>query len=130
MRALRRLCDCRSGATALEFAIVSLFLVLTAIAVVDFGRGFHVRNNMSHAADVGARKLLIDPAISDGTLEDAIRAAFTAAEPDLLEIGIASETVDGASYRAVTMEYPLSLHVPGFESSPVTVTILRRIPST
>lgn len=130
MRALRRLRDCRSGATALEFAIVSLFLVLTAIGVIDFGRGFHVRNNMSHAADIGARKLLTAPETSDGALEDAIRAAFAAADPESLGIAITSETVDGATYRAVTMEYPLTLHVPGFESSPITLTILRRIPLT
>lgn len=130
MRALRCLCDCRSGATALEFAIVSLFLVLTAIGVIDFGRGFHVRNNMSHAADVGARKLLTDPELEDATLEKVIRAAFTAADPEQLAIGITSENVAGAIYRSVTIEYPLTLHVPGFESSPVTLTILRRIPLT
>ena len=39
--------DCRSGATALEFAIVSLFLVLTSIGVIDFGSGLYLRNEIS-----------------------------------------------------------------------------------
>ncbi len=125
-----RLRDCRSGATALEFAIVSLFLVLISIGVIDFGRGFHARNNMSHAVDVGARTLLTNAETSDSTLETAIRSAFTGSSPELLEIEITSESINGTTYRAVTMGYPLSLHIPGLESSPVILIILRRIPLT
>lgn len=130
MTAFRRLRDCRSGATALEFAIVSLFLVLISIGVIDFGRGFQARNNMSHAADVGARTLLTNAETSNSTLETAIRSAFTGSNPELLEIEIASESIDGTTYRAVTMQYPLSLHIPGLESSPIMLTILRRVPLT
>ncbi len=130
MRTLRRLRDCRSGATALEFAIVSLFLVLVAIGVVDFARGFNVRSHMSYAADVGVRTLLVDAETSDSALEDAIRTAFSGPDPELLEVAIASETIDGSSYRAVTLEYPLSLHVPGLESGPINLTVGRRIPLT
>lgn len=128
MRSLRRLRDCRSGATALEFAIVSLFLVLVAIGVVDFARGFNVRSDMSYAADVGVRTLLMDSDTSDSALEDAIRSAFSGPDPELLEVEIASETIDGSSYRTVTLGYPLSLHIPGLESGPVDLTVARRIP--
>lgn len=130
MAILRRLRDCSSGATALEFAIVSLFLVLTVIGVIDFGRGFNARNDMAHAADVGARTLVIDPTASDDALEQAIRDAFAGSNPDLLAVSIATETVDGASYRAVTIGYPLSLHIPGFQDSPLQLNVERRIPVT
>lgn len=128
MSLIRRFRRCRSGATALEFAIVSLFLVLTAIAVIDFGRGFHLRNNMSHAMDIGARVLLIDPEASDSKLESAIRAAFVGPDPDLLEVAFASDSASGTSYRRVTIDYPLPLLIPGLESTPVTLTVSRRIP--
>lgn len=130
MGTLRRLRRCRSGATALEFAIVSLFLVLVAIGVIDFGRGFHVRSNMSHAADVGARSLLIDASASDSTLESAVRGAFSGPDPELLEVAVSSETVGGTDYRVLTIGYPLSLHIPGMESSPIDLSVSRRIPLT
>ncbi|HUE46759.1 MAG TPA: TadE/TadG family type IV pilus assembly protein [Aestuariivirgaceae bacterium] len=130
MRQLHRLRHCQSGAAALEFAIVSLFLVLVSIGVVDFGRGFHVRNNMSYAADVGARTLLTNPETSDSTLEGAIRDAFTGPEPELLVVDFLTEMVGGTTYRTVTITYPLDLHIPGFESSPIDLTVTRRIPLT
>lgn len=128
MTPLRRLRDCSSGATAVEFAIVSLFLVLVSIGVIDFGRGFYVRNHMSYAADMGARKALIDATASEATLESTIRDAFTGPSPDLLEVTIGSETITGVTYRIVTMAYPLALKIPGMTDSPVTLNVARRIP--
>lgn len=128
MTPLRRLRHCSSGAAALEFAIVSLFLVLVSIGVVDFGRGFYVRHHMSHAVDVGARKALIDATASEATLESTIREAFTGPDPDLLEVTFGSETITGVTYRIVTMAYPLALKIPGLTASPVTLSLVRRIP--
>lgn len=128
MTPFHRLRNCSSGAAALEFAIVSLFLVLVSIGVVDFGRGFYVRHHMSYAADMGARKALIDATASEATLESTIREAFTGPNPDLLEVTIGSEVITGVSYRVVDMAYPLALRIPGFTDSPVSLNVARRIP--
>lgn len=120
--------DCRSGATALEFAIVSLFLVLISIGVIDFGRGLYLRNEISYAADKGARTILLDNATSDSAVEEAIRQAFAGPEPDRLQVLFGSETVNGVTYRTVTIEYPLELKIPGFSDTAITLSVARRIP--
>lgn len=129
MALLSRIRDCRSGSTALEFAIVSLFLILICIGIIDFGRGLYVRNDMSFAADKGARLVLIDSSSSDSAIESAIRAAFNGPEPGRLNIALGSETVDGVTYRTVTLTYPLALKLPGFTESPIDLSIVRRIPA-
>jgi Flp pilus assembly protein TadG len=75
MRVVRRLRSCQAGSTAIEFAIVSLVLVLVTLGVIEFGRGLNIRNQLSQAADFGARKILIDKLISDSALEAAVRSA-------------------------------------------------------
>lgn len=125
----RTMLDCTSGAAALEFAIVSLFLVLISIGVIDFGRALYVRNDMSYAADLGAREVLIAEAVSAGTLESTVRTAFTGPDPDLLEVTIDTETIAGLTYWNLTLTYPLALKLPGFTDSPLTLSVTRRIPT-
>ncbi len=128
MDLLHRICRCRSGATAVEFAIVSMVFVLLSISIVEFGRGLYLRNHIAYAADVGTRKVLMDPVISDASLDSAIRGAFTRGDPALLEIAITSEQVGGVPSRDVAIRYPLVLLIPGLTPSPITLHLARRIP--
>lgn len=130
MKLFHRFRRCRSGATAVEFAIVSTAFVLLSIGVVEFGRGFYLRNQIAYAADVGARKLLTDPSISDATLDSAIRGAFTRGDPALLQIQISSEQVGGVPGRDVVIRYPMVLLVPKLAKSAIVLSIGRRIPAS
>lgn len=83
---LRRLFRSQSGATAVEFALVCLPLLLLVFGIIEFGRAFYVRNELSHAVDVAARRVLIGQIARDATdsealtkLAGAVRGAFTAA---------------------------------------------------
>lgn len=130
MKLLRRVHACQSGATAVEFAFVSLLLVLISIGVVDFGRGLYVRNSMSYAADKGARAALIDGGAPQSALESVIRDAFAGPEPVLLEVVVGSETIDGTTYRTLTVQYPLALKLPGFTDGVIDLSVARRVPVT
>lgn len=123
-----RMPSCRSGAAAVEFAIVGLILVLVSIAVIDFGRALYVRHEMSYSADKGTREVLIGRAGSDSELEAAIRDAFAGPDPDLLDVALGSEVVNGVTYRTVTLAYPLALILPGFTGTRIDLSIARRIP--
>lgn len=128
MELLHRICRCRSGSTAVEFAIVSMVFVLLSIGIVEFGRGLHLRNHIAHAADVGTRKVLMNPVISDASLDDAIRGAFTRGDRSLLEIEITSSQVAGVPTRDILIRYPLALLIPGLTPSAITLSLARRIP--
>jgi Flp pilus assembly protein TadG len=126
--ALRDLKGCQSGAAAIEFAIIGLVLILVCLGVIEFGRSLQLRNELSFAADFGARKILTDVTITDSQLESVVRSAVTVAAPDLLQVTIGRETVDGVQFRTIALAYPFTLLIPGLSSDSVTLAIARRTP--
>lgn len=126
---------CRSGATAVEFAILCLPLFLMALGLVEFGRALNLRNDLSYAADVAARKVLIGqiPAGSSESdvlakLDAAVRGAFAAGDPNLLQVTVGKETVDGAVFRRLSIHYDFTLLLPGLKDGPIALELSRRIP--
>jgi Flp pilus assembly protein TadG len=133
---VRRARRCQSGATAVEFAIVCLPLLLLAIGTVEFGRALYVRNNLAYAADVAARKVLIGqvPAASSeeealAKLDAAARDAFGSGERDLLQVSVSKETVDGLEFRILSIRYPFTMFIPGMNDGPIGLVVTRRIPT-
>lgn len=149
----QRLCRCPSGSAAVEFSIVSLLLVVLSLGIVEFGRGLYVRNQLSYAADLVARKVLLQgsaavPTLTqtgllgtaltttssataqllDSVLETDLRAAFTSGDPGLLQVVLGTETADGIAFRTVSVSYPMPLLVPGLVSAAINLRVARRIP--
>jgi Flp pilus assembly protein TadG len=128
VKSFRSLRYCRAGSTSVEFAIICTILVLVTLGVIEFGRGLNVRNQLSQAADYGARKILINRQISDSALVSEIRSAFVATAPSLLQVTIGTETVGGLQFRTVTLSYPFTLLIPGVLSEVIDLRLARRTP--
>lgn len=135
LRSFSRAWRCESGATAVEFAIVCLPLLLLSLGIVEFGRALFVRNDLSYAADVAARKVLIDqiPATASesdasAALNSAVRGAFGGGDPSLLQVSVKTETVDGVTFRVLSIRYPFTLLLVGLSNSPIGLAVSRRIP--
>ncbi len=128
-RARQSIRRCTRGAAAVEFAIISMVLIGLIVAIIDFGRTLYVKNQISALADQAVRKVLIDPSISSATLEAELRDDFYAGDADDLTFDVDSETVDGISYRIVTVGYPMTLFVPGLSSDAVSLSVRRRVPA-
>ena len=128
MRSFRRLRSCQAGSTAVEFAIVCPVLVLVTLGVIEFGRGLNIRNQLSQAADYGARKILTDKQISDSGLETTVRSAFSASAVGLLTVTIGAESVNGVQFRTITLGYPFTPLIPGLSSGQINLSLTRRTP--
>lgn len=130
LRAARRMRRCEGGTAAIEFAVVGLALILVSIGVVEFGRGLHMRNELSFAADFGARKVLTSATISDSALQEAIRSAIVSepmkSDPDLV-IAVGTESVGSVQFRTIALSYPFSPLVPGI-AGPISLSLARRVP--
>lgn len=127
---------CRSGATAVEFGMILLPLLLLVIGTMEFGRAFFIRNGLSYAADVAARDIMIGkvPAAATDTeakaiLEPKVVAAFDPGNPDLVQFDVGRVTVDGATYRVLTVSYPFNLVTPGLFDAPLRLDTTRRVPA-
>lgn len=119
---------CEAGGTTIEFAIIASALVLVSLGVVEFGRALHVRNELSFAADFAARSILGNPAVSNSALEEEVRSVLTSAEPNLLQISMGTETVDGREFRTVALRYPFTFLIPSLSSEAISLSLDRRVP--
>lgn len=129
IRSVLSLARCERGAAAVEFAIVSGVLIMLLIGIIELGRAFYVQNHISHLADQAARRVLIQPNITDAELEGQLRSAFNAGNPDDLAISVDVDASGGNDYRVVTIGFPLTLFIPNLSSGAVSLSVTRRIPT-
>lgn len=128
--ALKHLARTEDGAVAIEFAIVSVAFVLFSIGTLELGRAFEVRNKLAFASDIAAREILNDSAISEQDVETSVREAFDASDPELLEVTLGTETVDGIEFRTVSLSYPFVLLIPQLTDNSILLSTNERIPVT
>lgn len=128
MKTFRPFRSCEAGSTAIEFAIISLVLILVSVATIEFGRGLNVRNQLSQAADYGARKILTNALISDSDLETTVRSAFSAGAGDALTVTIGTEAINGVQFRTITLSYPFMPLIPGLSNGAISLNLARRTP--
>ena len=117
-----------SGAVAVEFALVGLIAITLMLAILEFGRSFYMRNEMSYAADVAARTILMNQAVTNITVEETIRGAITFGMSEDLEVALGAESVGGVTFRTLLIRYPLSLFIPSLTADGLMLTVSRRIP--
>jgi hypothetical protein len=125
-RALRILRSDGGGA-AIEFAIISSLFIFGCIATLEFGRALYVRGEMTYAADVAERAILMDPGASESDIQAAVMSSFRG-DHDLLTIALGEETVNGIEFRTLALDYPLSLILPYFSINEIGLTVDRRTP--
>src|SRR5687768_7353314 len=119
---------CEKGGAAIEFALVSLAVIMLGLGTLEFGRALQMRNELSFAADVGVREVLRDDTISETALKAKVRSAFRAPNPDLLTITVGNETIDGLQFRTLALTYPVTLLVPVISHDAMMLNVERRAP--
>ena len=129
-RPLRLLAACTRGAAAVEFAIVSGVLIMLLIGIVDLGRTLYIKNQISFLADRAARKILIDPDIPQAALETYLRDNFNAGNPDSLGFVPINQSVDGTTYRGLTINFPITLLIPNLVTDSIALSVSRRVPTS
>lgn len=125
----RALLSCTRGAAAVEFAIIAGVLIALLVGILDVGRAFYVKNQISFLADRAVRRVLIQPGVSSEALEQELRDAFSAGAPQDLSVSITAETAGGTDYRIITVGFPLTLFIPHLDSDGVSLSVTRRIPA-
>lgn len=127
---IRRLWQDQRGTAAIEFSIIGLVLISLCVATIDFGRTLYVKNQLSLLADEAARKVLLDPAISNADLETQLRGDFNAGDSTALTVSLSSMTIDGTSYRVLAIDFPMTLFIPNLASGTLNLNVSRRVPES
>lgn len=127
---LRRFARDTSGATAVEFAIVSVVFVIFCLGLIDFGRNIDAKSRMSHAADAAARALFLDKTATEAQVMARIQTAFPTLGYDRMTLGLTDVVIDAKPFRRITVTQPLRFLTPGFSGKNGTITVRRLVPAS
>ena len=127
MKPARRLIRDRTGAAAVEFALVGLPFILLLLGLVEFGRGLHIRNAMDAAADRAQRVIIIDPLEDTSVVEDEILASFPVGQPEKLSISHDIYAAADVNFRVVRLQYDMQLLLPMPLGRTISIAATRRV---
>lgn len=120
----------RSGAAALEFAIVAPLLFASVLGTFEVGHMLYEQNHLGAALAAGARVATVDSAGGDTAIVAAIEAKFSTAQPGDLTITLTEETISGQAFKKIVVSYVYTPLVSlGGAFSTVTLTATRYAPA-
>lgn len=119
---------CDRGVAAIEFAVIGMLAIVLTVAAFEMARALYVKHQLTNLADAAARTILLDPDVSDATLQSDAADAFTAGDPAALTVALDQESVRGTSYRVVEISFTVTLLVPNLVTDTVDISVLRRVP--
>jgi len=118
VQAIQRVTREQEGAAAVEFAIVSIVLILLLTGIVQFGFTFFQYLEIVHAAREGARWASLGLEDGSVTNTDTVKGRVATAAPGLTpgltndQIDISRVTVGGQPAVTVHIEYSSPIFVP------------------
>jgi Flp pilus assembly protein TadG len=130
-RGLRRLPGDRSGAAAIEFALVFPVLVTLLIGLLQLGWALHCASSVRWALETSARTLLLNPGATAGDLKTAMVAKLSnVADSSNLSVTLTTQTAaGGAKVLHAASTYAYVLQVPLLPGWTLTFNAATDVPS-
>lgn len=106
------------GAAAVEFALVLPVLILLLFGIIEFGRAYNAKVELTGAAREGARVL----AVGSGDPVTTTKNAAPTLDASKLGVTTSGSPCTKGSPATVTATYPFSYNIPLFGSAAVTLS--------
>lgn len=120
----------RTGAAALEFAIVAPLLFAAVLGTFETGRALYQQNHLSGAVAAGARSITLNGATDDNAIRTAIYAKYKGAEKPRINIALSQQTISGQTFKRISVTYDHDFIVKfGSNLSGLTLTATRYVPA-
>lgn len=100
------------GAALVEFALVLPLLILLVFGVIEFGRGYHTKTTLTHAAREGVRVAALD----SGDPVSTVRNAAPVLDAESIVVEIAPSPCTPGQPVTVTVTYDHTFDIPLFRS--------------
>lgn len=111
----RRAAEDEAGATALEFALIAMPLLMFTFGILEFARALFLQQAMAHATDHAARMLYVAPATTNAALTAAIKDELQIGDPTKLTVAITPTTQDGMDAIEFDLTYDFHFVVPSIK---------------
>ena len=100
------------GAALVEFALILPLLILLVFGVIEFGRGYHTKTTLTHAAREGVRVAALDSGDPATTVRNAAPNLDTAS----IAVNVAPNPCTTGQPVTVTVTYDHEFAIPLFRS--------------
>lgn len=124
----KRFLGSEKGAMAAEFAFVFPAFIVILLGIFEFGRALKVHNELENAASQASRMVMINDAVSNSVLETKIRTLLYDLVGTDLNVAMSTDTVDGQTYRVVSISYPHQISTAFVTPIDITMTATSRTP--
>lgn len=124
--------DARSGAMAIDFAIVAPVFFILVFGLIDISRAVFTKGVMLYAMEEASRWAAVNFPATAADIEAVATAKFTVLDPADITMFSATVTDNGDKTKAITlqMDYTFEFMMPFISLDPITLsteaTILSR----
>ena len=127
MKLFRKRLD-ESGATAVEFAFIAPVAIVMMLAAVESGRLMFSLNELEASLSEAARELMIDPEASNTEVRTTLCSRFVVVDCDAVTFTATTQTVNGRSWRVMTVATPFDSPLSHLLPLPTSLTQSQRVP--
>jgi Flp pilus assembly protein TadG len=103
----------RSGAAAVEFALVAPSLFLLMLGLTEFGIYAWNRHSLEFATEETARVVMTKTAVSDGQVAADLKKLVSGINPDDIETIVTQETVGTTTFVTLSVTYTYKFFLIG-----------------
>jgi Flp pilus assembly protein TadG len=119
-----------SGASAVEFALISPALIVGIVGGFQLAWCLHCAATVRWALETNARNLMLQPSESASTLKSAMLNSINGiASARNLTVTITPDSSSGAPMLVATSVFQETLAVPFMQNHPLTFTSVTKVPS-
>lgn len=108
----------RSGASAVEFALVLPALIVLLAGLGQFAWLQHCNSSLRYALATSSRALLLNPNLSQTALQDMVRAKLSSADPNVSVTLVVANPASGGKIATLTGSYSRNLSLPMLPDMP------------
>lgn len=112
----------QSGAAALEFALVSVPLIIVTFLIIETGRYVYLKQALVSAVDKATRTLYIDGNTTVGTMRTIVIEGIVWGNADSLNLTVSPVVVDGVPAFRIDAAYQFNTLIPNILPDPISIT--------
>jgi Flp pilus assembly protein TadG len=108
----KRLIRDRSGASAVEFALVAPLFLILLFAIWEFGWALHNAASVNYALEEASRDLMLDPSMTAAQLQKKVQDKVTRIGSGTVSVTLVRSTAGDVNFAEATSTYVHELMVP------------------
>lgn len=105
---MAKLLASRKGATAVEFALLSMVVIFFIIGIIEFGRILWIQDSLQFATEEAARYAMVNTTLPDDDIIVFAKNRITGVNPAVVTFSLTREVVGTTVFVTIRAEAPVT----------------------